>query len=148
MQDSNDSTTMLPLLTSGSFARWKFEMMIILESRDLMNIVIGKEPEPRVPTLTKLPKVSEDPTTRSKQKEYDDIMAENENLKQNYYQSLKSFNSKEAKAKELLSRSCDDSHHSMIRSCTKASEIWQTLCNLYEQKTTTNVFLAQRQFHE
>lgn len=115
----------LPILTTESFSRWKYEIVIILKNRGLWKIT-NKEEKP--------PKALEEGATQQA------ITA--------YNKELEAWYAKDEKAKEILTRSLDERHHDMIRSCKYARKIWETIMTLYEQKTGTSVLLAQREFHE
>lgn len=132
----------LPLLTSDSYPRWKYDIQIVLEVRGVWRVAIGKEKPaavPRKPTTA----VDGDEKTQTRKdaelKYQQDVVA--------YKASLADWNTKDAKAREILTRSLDDRHHQMIRSCVTAHAILMAMQTLYEQKTSSNIFLATQQFH-
>lgn len=110
----------LPLLTSETYARWAYDIKVILQVRDLLNITIGKENPPG----------ALDPAATADQKK-------------KYKDDCNAWIVKDAKAKEVLTRSLDSYHHDLIRSCGYARQIFETLRNVYEQKSGTTVLLAQ-----
>lgn len=101
----------LPVLTSTSFQRWRFDIASALEAQDLYDIVYGTEVRPQL-----------DGTDGA----------------------IKKWRMKDAKARNMLSMSLDEEHHTMIRSCSSAAEIWKTLVKYRESSTTTNKHLCNQ----
>src|SRR2546421_11107051 len=112
-------------LNSTNYARWKYDVDVILQARGLVKIVVGED---KLPT-----KVKADADAAIKEK---------------YIADYNAWITRDARAKEILTRSLDERHHDMIRSQTTAYGIFKTIKNVYEQKSASNVFMAQREFHE
>lgn len=141
----------LPLLTDTTFSRWKYDIKIILEARSLWTIVQGKEKPPNVPQK-RVARV--DTSDMSKDKAAHALQAAQAQLDNEYAaavveykKDLKEWNVKDARAREVLTRSMDERHHQMIRSCVTAAHMFKITETLYEQKTSSNIFLATREFH-
>lgn len=115
----------LPQLTTDTYARWCYDIKIILTNRDLMKITNNDEKPPK------------SPDDDANQQRVDD-----------YNKKVKEWLAKDNKAKEILTRSIDSRHHDMIRSCKYAYQIWNTLKTVYENKSGSSVLLTQREFHE
>lgn len=137
----------LPILTKSSFTRWKYEMSIIIAAKDLSQIVLGNDKGPIPPELPAVPDVL-DIQDVAQVAAYEIARAQRKALIDDYQKLLSAWTRRDAEAMQLLSRSLDDHHHLMIRGCGHSRHIWTALINLYEQKTSTNIFLAQRQLHE
>ena len=137
----------LPILTKSSFTRWKFEMLIILASKDLSDVTLGNDKAPEPPQLPALPQVN-DILNQDEVNAYNMVAAQRQVLADDFSKAKKNWTRKDAEAMTLLSRSLDDHHHLMIRGCGHSRHIWAQLLMLYEQKTATSVFLAQRELHE
>ena len=116
----------LTILTSESYARWRYDIEIILSVRGLWKITTGDEKAPDRP---------------------DDLAAVSADIRRIYYKDLNAWLLKDNKAKEILTRSLDSQHHDVIRSCKLASRIWSTLKTLYESNTGTSVLQVTREFH-
>ena len=113
------------MLTDKTYQRWKYDIAIVLTSRGLLKMANGDELPPDAP--------GDDAT---------------EAAKAAYKKRFDAWLTKDAKAKEVVIRSLDDKHHDMIRSCLTAYEILKTIKTLHEQKTASNLFEAQRQYHD
>ena len=135
-QDDKDSIEMadennwnknlkVPILTTENFARWKYDIMIILSNRGVWRIVSKEQKAPA--------NIPDDATAAQ-------VAA--------YNKSVGEWLTTDGKAKEILTRSLDERHHDMIRSCKYAFQIWEVIAALYEQKTGTSVLLAQKEFHD
>ncbi|KMQ87248.1 copia protein [Lasius niger] len=53
-----------------------------------------------------------------------------------------------AKAMLLISTSIEDSQLESLLTCATAKAMWDTLSNIYEQKTETNKLILTQKFHE
>lgn len=137
----------LPVLTKSNFTRWKYELQIILTARGLNQIANGQDRGPTAPELHGLPHVM-DVNNPGEVAAHEAIRAQNKQLIDQYAAAREVWVRRDAEAMQLLSRSLDDHHHLMIRGCTHARHIWAQIINLYEQRSNTNIFLAQREFHE
>lgn len=115
----------LPIRTSESYSRWRYDIEIILRVRDLWMIIQGKE------------KVPKDPGDSA-----------DSASKASYRKELNAWFLKDNKAKEVLTRSLDGRHHDMIRSCKWAQNIWSTIKAVYEQNTGTSVLHVMRELHD
>lgn len=137
----------LPLLTKSSFTRWKYEMSIIITAKGLSDIVLGRDKGPEMPELPVLPQVM-DIHNPNEVAAYEAARQQRQALAEEYSRLHKAWIKRDAEGMQLLSRGLEDHHHLMIRGCEHARHIWTHLINLYQQKTATSVFLAQRQLHE
>lgn len=61
--------------------------------------------------------------------------------------AIKEWKKGDALAKTIISKSLDNQHHAYIRSCTTSKEMWDTIKNLKEQKSSTNILIATQEFH-
>lgn len=114
----------LPLLTADSYARWRYDIEIILRVRGLWRMTQGEEKPPATP----------------------DQLADRA-AKEQFNKEMHDWYLKDNKAKEILTRSLDSRHHDMIRACKYAQKIWSLIKTLYEQNTGTSVLQVQREFH-
>ena len=115
----------LPILTKDNYPRWKYDINVILMARDLLKMSQGSE---------KLPSA---------------LAADADNAtKEDYNKKYTEWVQRDAKAREILTRSLDSRHHDLIRSCTTAYGITKTLMSMHEQKSSQNLFLVQREYHE
>lgn len=133
----------LPILTATSYARWKFDIQIILEVRDVWRVASGKDKlgnPPRKPTTGADGAEGSDPRKAAELKYQQEVVS--------YKAALADWVTRDAKAREIISQSVDDRHHEMIRSSATAFGMITTLQQLYEQKSSSNVFMATREFHE
>ena len=115
----------LTILTKDNYARWKYDITVVLQVRELVKMTNGEEKLPARPAEGAEPAVVE-----------------------KYMKDYKAWIQRDARAKEILTRSLDGRHHDMIRNCTTAYGIAKTLMSMYEQKSSTNLFLVQREYHE
>lgn len=115
----------LPTLTSDNYARWAFDIQIILKNWDLWKIVKKEEKHPAAPAAG----------------------ADNA-VKLQYQTDVAAYVKKDNKAQEIITRSLDAIHHDMIRSCKFSHNMWDTLNSVYEVTTDTSKLIAQREFHE
>ena len=60
---------------------------------------------------------------------------------------LSAWKTKDWTAMAIISRALDDEHHSFIRACSSAEEMWTTIVALKEQATQSTKLLAQQEFH-
>ena len=137
----------LPILTSTSYARWKYDLRIILEVRDLWNVATGAEKPPAV--------VQKEHPVKAQGEEEAAFKARKAAAEEKYKQELEAYRlksqewaTKDARAREIIARSLDERHHEMIRSQLTAARMLKTFEVLYEQKSASNVFQATREFHE
>ena len=133
----------LPILTATSYARWKFDIQIILEVRDVWKVACGRD---KLPAAPKKPTTAADGDEKSETRKAAELKYQKDCA--DHKVIVADWTAKDAKAREILSRSLDDRHHEMIRSAVTAVGMLSTLQQLYEQKSTSNVFMATREFHE
>ena len=134
-RDTGQATTMsddwnrppdrFTLLTSDSYARWKYDVEVVLLVRGLLNVTNGRDQMPERP-----------PTTAPADEQ------------QRYRNELKEWIMRDAKAREIIARSLDNRHHDMIRGCRYAIEMMDLFEHLYTQKSSTNVLFAMKEFHD
>ena len=117
----------LTILTSETYARWRYDIEIILSVRGLWKITTGDEKAPDRP---------------------DNLAEVSADIRRIYYKDLDTWLLKDNKAKEILTRSLDSHHHDVIRACKYANKIWSTVKTLYESNTGTSVLLVTREFHD
>jgi hypothetical protein len=79
--------------------------------------------------------------------EYETISKRVEDAKAKYFAEKAAYVLRDAKAREVISYSLDDRHHSMIRDCMTSHAMMSTLVQLYEQKTETSLLYVQQEFH-
>ena len=111
--------------------------------RDLWQVASGRLKPPTVPTK---PTSAKDGAEGSETRKAAEVKYEI--AVKTYKEQLSDWNLKDARAREILTRSMDDRHHEMIRSCVTAMGMFNTLQQVYEQKSASTVFIATREFHE
>lgn len=114
----------LPILASDNYARWKYDIEVVLRVRELWNVVSGRDAVPVNPGAG--------------------ATAE---AKAAFQKEANEWVTKDYKAKEVICRSLDSLHHDMIRSYKYSSQIWNCLKGVYEQNTGTSVLMIQREFY-
>lgn len=61
--------------------------------------------------------------------------------------AIENWEKKDATAMMILAKSMDDEHHTFIRSCTTAAEIWSTIVKLKEQSSASTLLLTSQEYH-
>ena len=135
MSDSEKVDFKLPLLTANSYPRWKYDMKIILQVRGLWEIASGQEQPPVAPVKRR---VRQEDEAKAEQ-EYQEKVIE-------YNTEFKERLKKDAKAREVITRSLDESHHQMIRSANSAAEMTTMFGQMYGHASGRNIFAATQKF--
>lgn len=145
----------LPLLTSAtSYPRWKYDMQIILEVRGVLAVATGEDRKPIHPVmpLNILVDYSQCKTQEERQLVKNAAQEEAENKHEaaveKYEKDLTAWKKKDAKAREVIARSLDERHHQMIRSATTAVEMISLFEDMYERRSSQNVFAATQKYTE
>jgi hypothetical protein len=107
----------IAVLTSENYQRWKFDIEVMLESRDVWDIVSG---DSRCPTAN---------TSVEERK------------------AMKDWKRQDAIARMLIAKSLDDNHHCYIRDCTSSKDMFDTIVSMKESKSVTSKLGASSQWH-
>jgi hypothetical protein len=139
----------LPLLSSAtSYPRWKYDMKIILEVRGVLAVASGEDRKPLRPAPPTNIRVDYSKCKTPEDKQLVKEQAEQEAAEryaaqvENFEKDLAIWKKKDAKAREVIARSLDERHHQMIRSATTALEMGSLFEDMYERKSSQNVFAA------
>lgn len=138
MSDSEKIDFKLPLLTAGTFPRWKYDMKIVLQVRGLWEIATGTELPPDRPMKGRANKKEEEAAVEQEYKE----------KLEKWSEETGKWMKKDAKAREVITRSLDECHHQMIRSADRAFEMMALFTRMYEHASSHNVFAASQRFTE
>jgi hypothetical protein len=107
----------IPLLTRTNYNRWKRDMEAILDSRDCLTIVNGKEPKPVSGVNGHTPT------------------------------DVRNWERSEAVARTIIGRALDEEHWTYVRGGTTATEWWTILKKTMEKKAETDAVTASQAFH-
>lgn len=118
--------TRIEKFDGNNFHLWKFKMQLVLEEKELWDIVIGNECKP------------EAPTSSTKEQAAGEVSST---------PSIVSFQKRERKAMATICLSLADNQLSLVRSATTAKGVWQCLVSNYEVKSLSNkLFLRKKYF--
>ncbi|UYV76233.1 hypothetical protein LAZ67_13003122 [Cordylochernes scorpioides] len=116
---SEDCLSRIKVFNGENFSLWKFQFRLLLEQQKLLELLEGLEIKPNV--------VSSDSNSES---------------------SLQNWKSKDVKARMLLSQAIELRFLQPLVNCTSASQMWQKLLAIHEQKSEFTIGLLWRQFFD
>ncbi|UYV85167.1 hypothetical protein LAZ67_X004795 [Cordylochernes scorpioides] len=116
---SEDCLSRIKVFNGENFSLWKFQFRLLLEQQKLLELLEGLEIKPNV--------VSSDSNSES---------------------SLQNWKSKDVKARMLLSQAIELKFLQPLMNCTSASQMWQKLLAIHEQKSEFTIGLLWQQFFD
>ncbi|UYV72268.1 hypothetical protein LAZ67_9002406, partial [Cordylochernes scorpioides] len=116
---SEDCLSRIKVFNGENFSLWKFQFRLLLEQQKLLELLEGLEIKPNV--------VSSDSNSES---------------------SLQNWKSKDVKARMLLSQAIELRFLQPLMNCTSASQMWQKLLAIHEQKSEFTIGLLWQQFFD
>ncbi|UYV81527.1 hypothetical protein LAZ67_20001435, partial [Cordylochernes scorpioides] len=116
---SEDCLSRIEVFNGENFSLWKFQFRLLLEQQKLLELLEGLEIKPNV--------VSSDSNSES---------------------SLQNWKSKDVKARMLLSQAIELRFLQPLMNCISASQMWQKLLAIHEQKSEFTIGLLWQQFFD
>ncbi|UYV73278.1 hypothetical protein LAZ67_10002447 [Cordylochernes scorpioides] len=116
---SEDCLSRIKVFNGENFSLWKFQFRLLMEQQKLLELLEGLEIKPNV--------VSSDSNSES---------------------SLQNWKSKDVKARMLLSQAIELRFLQPLMNCTSASQMWQKLLAIHEQKSEFTIGLLWQQFFD
>ncbi|UYV67744.1 hypothetical protein LAZ67_5001856 [Cordylochernes scorpioides] len=116
---SEDCLSRIKVFNGENLSLWKFQFRLLMEQQKLLELLEGLEIKPNV--------VSSDSNSVS---------------------SLQNWKSKDVKARMLLSQAIELRFLQPLMNCTSASQMWQKLLAIHEQKSEFTIGLLWQQFFD
>jgi hypothetical protein len=118
-------TIRIQKLNSDNWHSWKFKMQMVLEEKDLWELVDGTQMQPE--SEGDLDSLSRDKLVE-------------------YQQQLQSWEKKDRKARATIILGVEDSQLGHVKGAETAEDAWKKLCGVYENRGLANRLFLRRKF--